>query len=160
MRPIFPLSPLLSEGILGSPGEKFPYIVDHAVEQPLDVNLNPPPEGKLIHYLMNTDVGKYRFCDGHALMIDSSPFFAIDLCRHGLGQIACHTAHRNHQIFAFYLLSFDTLGPQLTPLAALPLATIPSIDDPIRDRGLHLEPEDFSMRTTIFIPFLLVLKVS
>jgi hypothetical protein len=28
----FPLSPLLSECILGSPGQKFPYVVDHAVE--------------------------------------------------------------------------------------------------------------------------------
>ena len=37
-----PPAPLLSEGILGSPGENFPYIVDHAVEQPLDVNLDPP----------------------------------------------------------------------------------------------------------------------
>jgi len=28
----FPLAPLLSECILGSPGQKFPYVVDHAVE--------------------------------------------------------------------------------------------------------------------------------
>ena len=109
---------------------------------------------------MDTDVGKYWFCDGHALMIDSSPFFAIDLCRHGLGQIAYHIAHRNHQIFAFYLLSFDTSGPQFTPLAALSIAVIPFIDDAVRNHCLHLEPEDFSMRTTLFIPFLLVLKVS
>ncbi len=39
----FPLAPLLSECILGPPGENFPYIVDHAVEQPLDVDFDPPP---------------------------------------------------------------------------------------------------------------------
>ena len=39
----FSLVSLLSECILGSPGENFPYIVDHAVEQPLDVNPDPPP---------------------------------------------------------------------------------------------------------------------
>ncbi len=38
---------LLSEGIIGSMGENFPYVMDHTVEQPLDVNLNPPPEGQV-----------------------------------------------------------------------------------------------------------------
>jgi hypothetical protein len=109
---------------------------------------------------MDTDVGKYRFCDSYAVMIDPSPFFAIDLCRHGFGQIAYHISHRNHQMFAFYLLPFDTPGLQLTPFAVRSFAAIPSIDDPVPDRCLHLKPEDFSMRTTIFIPFLLVLEVS
>ncbi len=63
-------------------------------------------------------------------------------------------------MFAFYILPFDTPGLELTPFAALSIAAIPSINHPVRDRCLHLEPEDFSMRTTIFIPFLLVLKVS
>jgi hypothetical protein len=39
----FFLAPFLGKCILDSPGENFPYIVDHAVEQPLDVNLDPPP---------------------------------------------------------------------------------------------------------------------
>ena len=39
----FPLAALLSECILGSAGQKFSYVVDHAVEQPLDVDLDPPP---------------------------------------------------------------------------------------------------------------------
>ena len=46
---------------------------------------------------------------------------------------------------AFYLLPFDTPGLELTPLAPLSIAAIPPINDPIRDRVLHLEPKDFSM---------------
>ena len=38
-----PFVPLLSEGIPRSPGEDLPYIVDHTVEQPLNVHLDPPP---------------------------------------------------------------------------------------------------------------------
>jgi hypothetical protein len=63
-------------------------------------------------------------------------------------------------MFALYLLPFDTPSLELTPLAPLSIAAIPSIDDPVCDRCLYLEPKDFSMRTTIFVPFLLVLKVS
>ena len=37
-----PFAPLLSEGIPRSPGENLPYIVDHTVEQPLNVHLDPP----------------------------------------------------------------------------------------------------------------------
>ena len=38
----FPLAPLLSECILGAPGQKFPYVVNHAIEQPLYVDLDLP----------------------------------------------------------------------------------------------------------------------
>jgi len=74
------LGPLLAKCILESKVEDFSYIVNHAVEQPLDVNLDLPSQGKPIHGFTDTNVRKCRFGNGDAAMIDSSPLFAVGLC--------------------------------------------------------------------------------
>ena len=108
---------------------------------------------------MDTDVDKYRFYDGHALMINSSPFFAIDLCRHGFSQMARNTPYRNHHRAPFRLIPLDTPGLKLTPLAPLFVAAIPFINNPVINGFSHLKDKDFPLRTAIFIPLLTVLKV-
>lgn len=87
----FPFIPLLSECILGPLGQKFPYVVNQAVQVPLNGDLDLPPQGKPIHYLTDTNVRKYRFDNGDAAMIDPSPLFAVDLCSHGFSQTARNT---------------------------------------------------------------------
>src|SRR5512137_971200 len=109
---------------------------------------------------MDADVGKDRFCDSHAVMIDPPSPFTIDLCRHSLGQIAYHIPHRYHHRAPFRLLPLDASGLELTSLTAFFLIAIPSINDTVCDRSLHLEPKDSPFRTKIFIPLLLVSKVS
>ena len=43
---------------------------------------------------------------------------------------------------AFHLLPFDAPGLELTPFATLSITVIPSINNPVRDRCLDLEPTD------------------
>ena len=126
----------------------------------MDVDLDLPSQGKPIHGFIDTDVRKYRFGNRDAVMIDPSPLLAIYLCGHGFSQIAYNTPHRNHHIPAFRLVPPDAPGLKLTPLAPLSIVTIPSIYDPVIDRFFHLKPKDSPLRTTIFIPFLLVLKIT
>jgi len=57
---ILPDSLPLGESILQPVVEDFSYIVNHAVEQPLDVGLDLPSYGKTIHGLPGTDVRKNR----------------------------------------------------------------------------------------------------
>jgi hypothetical protein len=106
------------------------------------------------------NVRKYQFGNGDAAMIDPSPLFTVDLCGHGFIQTARNTSHRNHHIPAFRLVPPDAPGLKLTPLAPLFVFTIPSIYDLVIDGFFHLKPKNIPLRTTIFIPLLMVLKVS
>ena len=46
------------------------YIVNHAVQKPLDINLDLSPEGKSVKALLSSDVGKDGFGHGETLRID------------------------------------------------------------------------------------------
>ena len=60
----------------------FAYIVNYAIEQPLDVYFNLASQGKAIQALVCPDVGKDRFGYGNAPRIDLSPLLSINLASH------------------------------------------------------------------------------
>ena len=90
--------------------EDLAYVVNHAIEHPLDVHLDPAPQSKPIHAFMDFNVRKHRLNNGYTLRIDPAPLFAIDLRDHSLGQIARNTTQRDHEIPAIRSLAFDASG--------------------------------------------------
>ena len=63
------------------------YIVNHAVQKPLDIYFDFSPERKSVKALLSSDVGKDGFSHGEALRVNLAPQFAINLAGHSLGKI-------------------------------------------------------------------------
>ena len=58
------------------------YIVNHAIEQPLDIYFDLTSKSKTIHPLVCPYVGKDRLSDGYSPGIDLTPLLGIDLAGH------------------------------------------------------------------------------
>ena len=65
----------------------FPYIVNYAIEQPLDIYLDLSPQSKAIQALVCPDVSKDRLSYGNAPRIDLSPLLCINLAGHSPGKV-------------------------------------------------------------------------
>ena len=63
------------------------YIVNHAAQEPLDINLDLSPERKSVQALLSSDVGKDGLGHGEPLRVDLSPQFTINLAGHPLGKV-------------------------------------------------------------------------
>ena len=64
----------------------FQEIMYRAVEEPLDVNLLFPSQGKSIESQGRADISKDRFHRGESLVIDETTLHRIDLLFHLLGE--------------------------------------------------------------------------
>ncbi len=60
------------------------YIVDHMVQEPLDVDLDLPPQCKLVHPFIGADIPEYLFYYGNPMGVDLTPFLTLDLLHHNL----------------------------------------------------------------------------
>ena len=58
--------------------------MDHAVQQPLDIYFDFPPEGKTVQALLGSDIGKNRFGYGEPLRVNLSSLLGVDLGGHSL----------------------------------------------------------------------------
>ena len=65
----------------------FLHIKYHAVEHPLNIDLDFAPESKVVQSLLSSDIGKDRLHNSHALRIYIATLITIDLFMHGLGII-------------------------------------------------------------------------
>ena len=63
------------------------YVVDHAIQEPLDIYFDFSPERKSVQALLSSDVGKNGFGRGETLRINLAPQFAINLAGHSLGKV-------------------------------------------------------------------------
>ena len=86
----------------------FLYVVYHAVEHPLNVNFNLTSEGKSIHPLLSSYIGKHWLHYGHALWINFAAFFTIYLFKHGLGKIVLCRTDGNIQCSTFGIFTIKT----------------------------------------------------
>jgi hypothetical protein len=66
----------------------FPYIVNHAIEQPLDIYFDLSPQSKAIQAFVCPDVGKDGFSYGYSARIDLASHLSIDLAGHFPGKVA------------------------------------------------------------------------
>jgi hypothetical protein len=87
------------------------YIVNHAIQEPLDIYFGFSPEGKPVQALLGSDVGKDGFGHGETLRIDLAPQFTINLAGHSLGKVSKLNPNRYPQIFSF--APFVSDAPQL-----------------------------------------------
>ncbi len=76
-------------------GGDFLHIVHHAVEEPLNSDLDLSSQGKTVQSLLGADVAKYRLDDGHALRIDPLASLGFNLLNHFLGKIGWLGSDRN-----------------------------------------------------------------
>ena len=65
----------------------FPYVVNHAIEHPLDIYFDLSPQSKAIHPLVCSDVGKDGFSYGYSARIYLSALLSIDLASHSPGKV-------------------------------------------------------------------------
>ena len=84
-----------------------PYVMDHAVQQPLDIYLDLAPQGKPIKPFVGSDVCEYRLYDGHPLWIDSAPLFTLDLIYHELVEVHTIRSYGDRQAFGPRTISVD-----------------------------------------------------
>ena len=66
----------------------FPYVVNHTIEQPLDIYFDLAPQSKPIQTLVCPDVGKDGFSYGYSARIDLASLLSIHLAGHSPGKIA------------------------------------------------------------------------
>jgi hypothetical protein len=74
--------------------------MDHAVEHPLDVDFDPPPQGKAIKTLLRPNVPKDRFHNRQPLTVNLSGFGRIDFRDHLLGERRFGFLEQDGQMFA------------------------------------------------------------
>lgn len=60
-------------------------VMDHAVQQPLDIYFDFAPEGKTVQALLSPEVGKNRFGYGEPLRVNLLSLVGIYLGGHSLG---------------------------------------------------------------------------
>ncbi len=78
-----PLFDLLCKPII----EDLFHVVNHAIQQPLDIDLGFSPEGESVQSLVSLDIGKNRFDKSQPLRIYLLPPLAINLGNHLLGKV-------------------------------------------------------------------------
>ena len=69
------------------------YVVNHAIEQALDIYLDLASQSKTTQAFVCPDVGKDRLSDGYAPRIDLSPLLGINLAGHSprkVGELNCN----------------------------------------------------------------------
>ena len=99
-----PVKTSLSCGIV----HYFLNIMYHAIQHPLNVDFNLSSEGKAVHSLLGSDIGKHRFHDSHALRINLTTPVAVDLFKHGFGKIVLRCTHGNIQCSTFGIFAIKT----------------------------------------------------
>ncbi len=76
-------------------------VVNRAIQSPLDIYLDLPPEGKTVQALVSPDIGKNRFGSRKPLRVNLASLFGIDLGGHSLGQIGKFHPNRHPEISPF-----------------------------------------------------------
>ena len=71
------------------------YIVNHAVQGPLDINLDFPPEGKPVQPLPSLQIRKHGLGDRYPLVVDIPSSLGIHLLSHLFNQIARSGPYRD-----------------------------------------------------------------
>ena len=59
-------------------------VMNHAVQQPLDIHFDFAPEGKTIQTFLSPDIGKNWFDYGEPLRVNLSSCLGVDLGGHSL----------------------------------------------------------------------------
>ena len=86
---VFTQDPLLLLAHLGiAVVGDLPYVVNHAVEQPLDIYFDLAPQSKAIEAFVRSDVGKDRLGYGYSSRVDPASLLRINLAGHPPGKIA------------------------------------------------------------------------
>lgn len=135
------------------------YIVNHAVQEPLDIDFDFSSEGKSVQALVGSDIGKYGFGRSEALRIDLSPQFTINFAGHPPGKVGEFYPDGHPEISSF--AAFVSDAPQLqraTPTIFF-LSRIYSVNHPLSVDLFHLAPKSFSLRAQVVVGGLLVMKI-
>ena len=138
----------------------FLYVVYHAVEHPLNVNFNLTSEGKSIHPLLSSYIGKHWFHYGHALWINLAAFFTIYLFKHGFRKIILLCTDGNIYCATFGIFSRNSPACQWTAAAIFCIRHVSTINIAALCKLLDFEPEDFTIGTNIAILFFIVFEIS
>ena len=87
-------------------------MVNHALQEPLDIYFDFSPEGKPVQVLMGSEVGKDGFGHREALRVDLSPPFTINLAGYPLGKVGEFYPDGHPEISLFVTPGGQTPQPQ------------------------------------------------
>ncbi len=59
-------------------------VMNHAVQQPLDIHFDFSPKGKTVQAFLGSDIGKNRFGYSEPLRVNLSSYLGVDLGGHSL----------------------------------------------------------------------------
>src|SRR5262245_49198707 len=130
--------------------------MDHTVEHPLNVHLDPPSQGKTIQALLGAKVPKDRFYNGQAPPINRSGCGCIDFHDHLLGERLFGFPDQDGQMFSSGLRGVQTLLPEWTALAIRRVRLIPAkeIVPDLVPPGFELEHFPSGATVTILFPLM------
>jgi hypothetical protein len=145
----------LGEAIIGD----LLYIVNHAVQEPLDIYFDFFSEGKPVQALVSSDVGKDRFGHREALRVNLAPQFTVNLAGHPPGKVGEFNPNRYPQIFSFASFVSDATQLQGATPTILFLSHIYPVHQTISASFFRYPSESFALRAPVVVGGLLVMKI-